>query len=111
MFRILLESKGYRVVEAGDGEEALKITVRENPGLLLLDLGLPRLNGLHVIRALRNNLKIIATPVVVITGNDESFQAVVDAGCDDYLLKPVDFGRLESLLDYYVPLQTQINAA
>src|SRR5207253_10861419 len=54
MFRTLLGTKGYRVFEAVDGEEAIEITIRENPGLLLLDLGLPRLNGLSVIRRLRD---------------------------------------------------------
>ena len=105
MFRTLLGTKGYRVVEAGDGEEVIQVTLRENPGLVLLDLGLPRMNGLNVIRRLRNDLHVIDIPVVVITGYDKHFDTAVAAGCDDYLIKPIDFGRLDSILDYYVPLR------
>lgn len=107
MFRTLLGTKGYRVIEAVDGEEAIEITIRENPGLLLLDLGLPRLNGLSVIRRLRDDLKLLDVPVVVITGYDKHFDTAVAAGCDDYLLKPVDFDRLEAILDYYVPTKVK----
>ncbi len=103
MFRTLLTNKGYRVVEAADGEEAVEMTSRENPGLVLLDLGLPRMNGLTVIRRLRDEIKLANVPVVVITGYDKHFNTAVAAGCDDYLLKPVDFARLDEILEYYVP--------
>ncbi len=105
MFRTLLGTKGYRVVEASDGEEVIEVTLRENPGLVLLDLGLPLMNGLNVIRRLRNDLHVIDIPVVVITGYDKHFDTAVAAGCDDYLIKPIDFGRLDSILNYYVPLR------
>src|SRR5437870_9074932 len=95
MFRTLLGTKGYRVVEASDGEEVIEVTLRENPGLVLLDLGLPLMNGLNVIRRLRNELQVIDIPVVVITGYDKHFDTAVAAGCDDYLIKPIDFGRLD----------------
>ena len=111
MFRTLLGTKGYRVVEAGDGEEVIQVTLRENPGLVLLDLGLPRMNGLNVIRRLRNDLNVIDVPVVVITGYDKHFDTAVAAGCDDYLIKPIDFGRLDSILDYYVPLRVSAATA
>ena len=111
MFRTLLGTKGYRVVEASDGEEVIAVTLRENPGLLLLDLGLPRMNGLNVIRRLRNDLHVIDIPVVVITGYDKHFDTAVAAGCDDYLIKPIDFGRLESILNYYVPLRVSSASA
>jgi len=103
MFRTLLELKGYCVIEARDGQETIDLTVQYNPGLVLLDLGLPLLNGLSVIRRLRKDLKIVNVPLVVITGFDKHFETAMAAGCDDYLLKPVDFDRLETILDYYVP--------
>jgi two-component system cell cycle response regulator DivK len=111
MFRTLLGTKGYRVVEASDGEEVIDITLRENPGLVLLDLGLPRMNGLNVIRRLRNDLNVIDIPVVVITGYDKHFDTAVAAGCDDYLIKPIDFERLDSILNYYVPLRARAATA
>ena len=80
-------------------------------GLVLLDLGLPRMNGLNVIRRLRNDLHVIDIPVVIITGYDKHFDTAVAAGCDDYLIKPIDFGRLESILNYYVPLRASSASA
>jgi CheY-like chemotaxis protein len=108
MFQTLLVGKGYRVLEASDGEQAVDLIQRQSPGLVLLDLGLPRLNGLNVIRRLRKDLGLIEVPLVVITGYDQHFDTAVAAGCDDYLLKPIDFERLDAILDYYVP--NRINA-
>jgi two-component system cell cycle response regulator DivK len=68
---------------------------------------LPRLNGLSVIRRLRNELKVLNVPVVVVTGYDSHFSTAVAAGCDDYLLKPVDFARLDAILEYYVPTKAR----
>src|SRR5438128_11983741 len=67
MFRTLLGTKGYRVVEASDGEEVIEVTLRENPGLVLLDLELLVRDGCKVIRRLRDDLHVIDIPVVVIT--------------------------------------------
>jgi DNA-binding response OmpR family regulator len=109
MLQVLLAAKGYRVLEASDGEQAVEVIQRENPGLVLLDLGLPRLNGLRVINRLRSELKLIDVPLVVISGYDNHFDRALAAGCDDYLVKPIDFDRLKAILDYYVP--TRRNAA
>lgn len=103
MFQSLLAAKGYRVIEASDGEQAVEVVQRENPGLVLLDLQLPRLNGLDVIHRLRKDLGLIDVPLVVITGYDNHFDTAVAAGCDDYLVKPIDFDRLDAILHYYVP--------
>jgi len=111
MFATVLTARGYRIAEAGDGEKAIEVILRENPGLVLLDLELPRLNGLSVLRRLRNELKRIDVPVVVITGYEQHFETAVAAGCDDYLLKPIDFERLETLLDYYLPLEVKAKGA
>jgi two-component system, cell cycle response regulator DivK len=105
MLQVLLAGKGYRVLEAADGEQTIDCVQHENPGLVLLDLGLPRLNGLNVIRRLRDELKLIEVPLVVITGYDNHFDTALAAGCDDYLVKPIDFERLDTILDYYVPLR------
>ena len=111
MFQTLLAAKGYRVIEASDGEQAVESIQLENPGLVLLDLGLPRLNGLNVIRRLRTDLGLIEVPLVVITGYDHHFDTAVAAGCDDYLVKPIDFDRLDAILDYYVPITAKAMSA
>jgi CheY-like chemotaxis protein len=103
MLRTLLGMKGYRVIEASDGEQAVQATQHGTPDLVLLDLGLPRLNGLNVIRRLRKELNLTEVPVVVVTGYDGHFETAMAAGSDDYLLKPIDFDRLDEILDYYAP--------
>ena len=105
MLHVLLAGKGYRVLEASDGEQAVERVQRENPGLVLLDLGLPRLNGLSVIHRLREELKLSKVPLVVITGYDDHVDTARAAGCDNYLVKPIDFDKLNAILDYYVPLR------
>ena len=105
MLQVLLAARGYQVIEASDGEQAVERVQDENPGLVLLDLGLPRLNGLRVIHRVRDELKLIDVPLIVITGYDNQFDTALAAGCDEYLVKPIDFDKLDAILDYYVPLK------
>ena len=104
----ILRAKGYRVLEACDGKQAVIVAEAEKLDLILLDLQLPRLNGLGVIRRLRENANLESLPIVMMTGSDpEKYRAIaIAAGCDDFLLKPIDFDRLDAVLDYFVPLQT-----
>jgi len=109
----ILKNKGYRVLEACDGKQAVIVAEAEKLDLILLDLQLPRLNGLGVIRHLRQNANLESLPIVIMTGCDpEKYQGIaIDAGCDDFLLKPIDFDRLDAVLDYFVPLQAVSRAA
>ncbi len=104
MMRVLLESKGYQVVSAENGIRALEVAIRKRPDLLLLDLELPKLDGLAVTRNLRLHPSFKRVPILIVSGHDPSRyrQAALDAGCDDYLLKPLNFGRLDDLLDRFV---------
>ena len=103
----ILKTKGYRILEACDGRQAVIVAEAEKLDLILLDLQLPRLNGLGVIRHLRQNANLEGLPIVIMTGCDpEKYQGIaIDAGCDDFLLKPIDFDRLDAVLDCFVPLQ------
>ena len=105
LLRTVLRRKGYGVVEAWDGKQAIDVAENEELDLILLDLQLPRLNGLGVIHRLRQNAKLENVPIVIITGQDpEKYRTTAIAeGCDDFLSKPIDFDRLDALLDYYAP--------
>jgi CheY-like chemotaxis protein len=99
MLRTLLEMKGCRVAEAGDGLEAVEIANRESPELILMDGVLPFLDGLSATRLIRKqNLRKIK--IVAISGDPRpSFHAAaLAAGCDDFLIKPIDFFRLNNIL-------------
>jgi CheY-like chemotaxis protein len=105
MLRTILTRKGYRVIEAWDGKQAIEVAETEELDLILLDLQLPRLNGLGVIHRLRHNSKLENVPIVIVTGQDpEKYRSsAIAEGCDDFLIKPIDFDRLDALLDYYAP--------
>jgi two-component system cell cycle response regulator DivK len=107
ILRSVLLKKGYCVLEAWDGRKAVEIAEAVDLDLILLDLQLPRLNGLGVLHRLRQNAKLQNVPIVVITGHDPETHrgSAIAAGCDDFLLKPIDFDRLDAILDYYAPTQ------
>jgi two-component system cell cycle response regulator DivK len=107
VLKSILGTKGYRVLEASDGKQAIEVAQAEKLDLILLDLQLPRLNGLGVIHHLRENANLESLPIVIMTGHDpEKYRgSAIAAGCDDFLLKPIDFDRLEAVLDYFVPLR------
>src|ERR1700746_3209056 len=87
-----LRDAGLEVHEAPDGRYALDICRIIRPDLLVLDLGLPRLHGMDLLRKLREDRKIGATPVIVVTADDSQAteQAVFYEGANDLLTKPVD---------------------
>jgi two-component system cell cycle response regulator DivK len=106
ILKSLLKAKGYHVIEAWDGKQARDVAETQNLDLMLLDLQLPGLNGLGVVQQLRESPKHESLPIVVMTGfsPEECRGSAIAAGCDDFLLKPIDFDRLDLILDYYAPL-------
>ena len=108
LLKTLLGSKGYEVLHAWDGREAVEIAETEELDLVLLDLQLPRLSGLGVIHQLREKLRFESLPIVIMTGYEpERYRGTaIEAGCDDFLLKPIDFDRLDVILDYFAPVKT-----
>jgi len=110
MMQVLLESRGYRVLSADNGERALEVAVTNHPDAVLLDLQLPKLDGLSVTRSLRQLPLFKSLPIIVLSGHDPSRyrQAAMDAGCDDYLLKPINFDGLQEVLDRLVPRESRV---
>lgn len=96
-----LRARGYRASIAATGEEALRVAARDHPDLVLLDLGLPGMDGLDVVRGLRGWTRV---PIVVLSGRDAEQMKVhaLDLGADDYVLKPFGmdelFARLRATL-------------
>ena len=91
--RITLQGHGYRLVEAEAGQEGLMQAATRNPDVVLLDLGLPDVDGLEVTKRLREWTQ---TPVIVISAREQEQDKVkaLDAGADDYLTKPFSAGEL-----------------
>jgi two-component system KDP operon response regulator KdpE len=93
LLRASLSAHGYQVLEATSGHEGLDAAASGRPDLIILDLGLPDLDGVEVTRRLREWSK---TPVVILSvrGRDDEKIAALDAGADDYLTKPFSMGEL-----------------
>lgn len=100
MMRRLLEMAGYRVVEAMNGEEAVKLAKTESPHLILMDLSLPVIDGLAATRLIRKLPHCESTPIIAVSAHDTSdFQSeAIEAGCNSYVTKPIDFNDLEDLI-------------
>ena len=100
MMRRLLEMAGYRVVEAMNGEEAVKLAKSESPQLILMDLSLPVIDGLAATRLIRKLPHCESTPIIAVSAHDTSdFQSdAIEAGCNSYVTKPIDFNDLEDLI-------------
>ena len=95
LLRAALAPAGSRVVEAVDGSEALEVAWREQPDVVLLDVGLPKLSGLDVCRALKTNPA--APRVLLITGNAE-IERIDDCGADGVVTKPFHPAELLELV-------------
>jgi DNA-binding response OmpR family regulator len=85
-----LRADGYEVIEAADGEEALRLACEEDPDLLVLDKVMPKLDGFEVIRALRDIPRTSSVPIVMLTErtNEEDVLGGLSLGVDDYMPKP-----------------------
>lgn len=93
--REFLQGLGYTVWEAGDGERALTVIFSRKPGLILLDLGLPRVDGHQVCRILKGNQATCGIPIIITArGATAEKMKGMEQGADDYIGKPFDLEEL-----------------
>jgi DNA-binding response OmpR family regulator len=92
-----LKKMDVEVVEASDGEEALRTAKEEKPDLVILDVMMPGMSGWEVCRAIREDASLEHTAVIMLTGIGERLNEMTSPlyGADDYLDKPFDFGELD----------------
>ncbi|AXO13459.1 MULTISPECIES: phosphate regulon transcriptional regulator PhoB [Thalassospira] len=113
MLRYNLEREGMQVVEAGDGDEALKILAETHVDLVLLDWMLPVMSGIEVCRQIRRKPESRDLPVIMVTARGEEGDRIrgLDTGADDYVTKPFAIGellaRIRALLRRSGPAQPQ----
>ncbi len=95
-----LQNEGYKVVTASNGEEAISVASLTRPHLILMDISMPRLDGLAATRKIRENEALRDVPVIAITSfSTEGFRrAAYDVGIQGYLVKPIDFQRMHELI-------------
>jgi len=95
---------GYDVLEASDGEQAVTMAVEAKPVLILMDLSLPKLDGLAATRKIRQKKGLKRVPIVAVSAHDspESRTEALEAGCDEYVTKPIDFDNLHAILQRFM---------
>ncbi len=96
-----LERKGYRVVEAANGWDAVGLAHHARPDLILMDLHLPVFDGIEATCILRELEEFRDVPIIATTAHDsaDSRADALEVGCDEYFTKPIDFDRLGPLID------------
>ncbi len=92
LFRDLLQVSGYKTVEATDGKQGIELARAKKPDLILMDIQLPRMDGLEATRILKadattSNVPVIALTAYAMKGDKER---ILEAGCDGYLAKPIN---------------------
>ena len=102
VMKMLLELRGYSVVTATNGYEALEVAERERPALILMDLRMPQLNGLATARQLRQHslADLQRVPIIALSAYDPSQHrnVALAAGCNEYVTKPINYELLEQLI-------------
>jgi len=104
MVQMRLETHGYEVISANDGEEGLKKAKSENPDLILLDVVMPKMDGYQVCRLLKTDALYTNIPIILFTGKaQDDFEEIGDkVGADAFVTKPFDskvlLGKVEELL-------------
>ena len=101
LMQMTLRGKGYALIEATNGEEALDKAVKEKPDLIIMDMQLPTISGIEATQRLRKVPELSRIPVIAVTayamkGDQEKF---IEAGCDAYLSKPINTRELPGFIE------------
>ena len=105
LFRDLLHTRGYNVLQTGDGMEALKLARQHKPDLIIMDIQLPQVSGLEVTKWIKAEDALSTIPIIAVTafamkGDEEKIR---ESGCDAYLAKPM------SVIDFLETVERYLN--
>lgn len=94
----------YQIIEAIDGEMGVKLAETELPDLILMDISLPKLDGIEATRLIKKNQQLNKIPIIAITANAMvgDKEKILEAGCDDYMSKPIFPSNLISKVKKYL---------
>lgn len=103
LFRDLLQAHGYQTVETRDGNQVLGLVNQERPDLILMDIQLPEISGLDLIKQIKNNAKLDSIPIIAVTAfaMREDEEKILASGCESYIAKPIAIdGFLEKIRQF-----------
>jgi len=106
ILREFLSAKGYEIITAGDGAEGLRRVKEERPHLILLDIQMPKMDGLEVLRQLRQIDKEVSVIMITSVNEQEIARKAMELGAFDYIVKPLDLPYLEQSLWYKITTMT-----
>jgi CheY-like chemotaxis protein len=100
IMKLWLIKKGYRVVEAENGEEAIQLAEQQQPDLIIMDIRMPGINGLDATRRIREYQSLQSTPIVAVSayGASDYRAQAINAGCNEYVSTPVEPDALGELI-------------
>jgi len=104
LVRVVLKAKGYNIIEAATGEEALNLLKNQKPDIILMDIQLPGIDGLTLIKQIKasvitKDILIIAVTAYAMKGDE---QKILDTGCDAYVSKPINTQELPLIVEKYI---------
>ena len=107
LLRDLLQRFGYEILEALDGEQGVKLAGEKIPDLILMDIMMPKMDGLEATRIIKANTKTKHIPVIALTsyamkGDREK---TIEAGCDGYIAKPIDIKEVLKTIETYLTVK------
>jgi CheY-like chemotaxis protein len=105
LLRTWLERRGFRVIEAENGVEAVDCAKSESPDLIIMDMEMPQLDGLSATRQIRKAENLAGVPIVAVSayGADQFRELALAAGCDEYVATPFEPKVLESIIRSLMP--------
>ena len=104
LMRVVLNAKGYNIIEAATGEEALNLLKNQKPDIILMDIQLPGIDGLTLIKQIKASVITKDIPIIAVTAyamkGDE--QKILDTGCNAYVSKPINTQELPLIVEKYI---------
>jgi len=111
LIKLALRAKGYTLLEAIDGKEAIDVVLKEQPDIIILDIQLPKMSGIEVAGKLKKNPVFRHIPIIAVTAYamKEDKEKIIQSGCDAYLSKPINVRKLPGKIDEILLRQQKRN--
>ncbi len=104
MLALLLAREGYTTIHAKNGREGFALAIKENPSLVLTDLQMPEMDGVSLVKLLRQQAQFTALPIIIVTAYRTSeFYEAMQAGANDAVFKPIFYDRLVAVIKKFLP--------
>ncbi|MGR3176616.1 MAG: response regulator [Candidatus Anammoxibacter sp.] len=97
LIKVVLKAKGYKIIEAEDAETAMDQLKKDIPDLILMDIGLPGMDGFELTRLIKRDKTTKDVPIIAVTAHamKGEKEKTLEAGCDDYVSKPIDINEFQ----------------